>query len=77
MAFPSMGPWLYFVRVLHGLSQAVLFSAFFAFAANTIPESRCTEGLGWFGISGIVPIGMGPGARFENRRCSRGVERAV
>ena len=56
----SMGPWIYFVRMLHGVSQAILFSVFFAFAADIIPANRRTEGIGWFGISGMLPIGMGP-----------------
>jgi MFS family permease len=57
-----MGPWVYVVRMFHGITQAILFSAFFTYAADIIPESRRTEGIGLFGISGMLPIGLGPTA---------------
>jgi MFS family permease len=56
----SVGPLLYAVRILHGVSQAVLFAGFFTFAADIIPASRRTEGIGIYGVSGLLPIGLGP-----------------
>jgi len=55
----DLGPWLAIVRVLHGLAEAMLFSAFFTVAADLVPAERRTEGLALFGISGILPISLG------------------
>lgn len=55
----SLGPWVYLVRSLHGVSEAILFTAFFALAADIIPESRRTEGLAIYGVSGMLPISLG------------------
>jgi MFS family permease len=55
-----IGPWVFFVRIAQGVASAMLFSAFFTYAADTIPESRRTEGIGLFGISGMLPVGIGP-----------------
>jgi MFS family permease len=60
LTIESMGAWVYCIRLLHGVSQAILFSAFFTYAADIIPESRRTEGVGLYGISGLLPIGLGP-----------------
>jgi predicted MFS family arabinose efflux permease len=37
-----------------------MFTGYFTFAADVIPEGRRTEGLALFGISGIVPIVLNP-----------------
>lgn len=55
----EIGPWLYCVRILHGCSQAMLFSALFTLAADQVPELRRTEGLTFFGVSGIISISLG------------------
>ncbi len=55
----SIGPALVLVRMLHGVAEAMLFSAFFTLAADHVPESRRTEGLALFGVSGILPIALG------------------
>jgi predicted MFS family arabinose efflux permease len=62
-----MGPWVASIRVLHGLSEAMLFSALFTYAADRIPVSRRTEGIAVFGISGLLPISVGAalGERIE------------
>lgn len=55
----SLGPWIYVVRVGHGLSEAMLFTGLFTYAADLVPAARRTEGLALFGISGVLPIGLG------------------
>lgn len=55
----SLGPWIYLVRSLHGFTEAILFTAFFALAADIIPDSRRTEGLALYGVSGMLPISLG------------------
>jgi predicted MFS family arabinose efflux permease len=55
----EIGGWIVFVRILHGLSEAMLFTAFFTVAADYVPERRLTEGLALFGVSGMLPISLG------------------
>ncbi|MCP3975055.1 MAG: MFS transporter [bacterium] len=52
----AIGPWVYFVRIIHGIGLATLFSAFFTYGADVVPESRRTEGFALFGVSGLLPI---------------------
>ncbi len=52
----SIGPWVYLVRIIHGIGLATLFSAFFTYGADVVPESRRTEGFALFGVSGLLPI---------------------
>ena len=47
------------MRVLHGVAEALLFSALFAYAADRVPAARRTEGLALFGVSGMLPISIG------------------
>jgi predicted MFS family arabinose efflux permease len=55
----AVGPWIAAIRVLHGLSEAMLFSGLFTYAADLVPVSRRTEGIAIFGISGLLPISVG------------------
>jgi MFS family permease len=59
LAVHEIGPLLYAVRVLHGVAEALLFSALFAYAADRVPSARRTEGLALFGVSGMLPISIG------------------
>ncbi len=54
----TLGPWVYIVRVIHGVALATLFSAFFTYGADVVPASRRTEGFALFGVSGLLPIGF-------------------
>jgi MFS family permease len=54
-----LGPWLVMLRLANGLSSGMLFSAFFTAAADHVPESRRTEGLAIFGVSGVLPFAVG------------------
>lgn len=53
-----IGPWLYAVRVAHGLAEALLFSSLFTYAADFVPAARRTQGLALFGVSGMLPISL-------------------
>jgi len=54
----SIGPVVLMVRVLHGFAEAMLFSSLFTLAADLVPAARRTEGLAWFGVSGMFPIAV-------------------
>ena len=55
----GVGPWIVAVRCIHGLAQGSLFSAFFTYAADIVPPSRRSEGIGIFGVSGMLPMALG------------------
>lgn len=55
----DLGPWLFAVRILQGLAQGALFSALFTYAADMVPAERRTEGIGLFGVFGMLPIAFG------------------
>jgi MFS family permease len=55
----SIGPWLFVVRVTHGISVGMVFAATIAYAADLIPEERRTQGLALFGVSGLLPVALG------------------
>jgi predicted MFS family arabinose efflux permease len=59
LTIDSLGPWIYAVRVIHGISEAALFSVVFTIAADLVPASRRTEGIAVFGISGLLPLSLG------------------
>ena len=54
-----LGPWLYAVRIAHGVAEAMLFAALFTHAADLVPPARRTEGIALFGASGLLPISLG------------------
>jgi MFS family permease len=54
----TLGPWLYFVRIVHGVAEAMLFSALFTYAADHVPARMRTQGLALFGVSGMLPIAL-------------------
>lgn len=54
-----LGPWLYIVRVGHGVAEAMLFAALFTQAADLVPAARRTEGIALYGVSGLLPISLG------------------
>jgi MFS family permease len=55
----ALGPWLVLVRIGHGVGEAMLFAALFAFAAEIVPPARRIEGIALFGVSGMLPVGLG------------------
>ncbi len=59
LSVDSLGPWVYVIRIVHGLGEAALFSVMFTIAADSVPASRRTEGIAIFGVSGLLPLSMG------------------
>ncbi|VAX29806.1 hypothetical protein MNBD_NITROSPIRAE01-47 [hydrothermal vent metagenome] len=55
----QIGPFIYFVRLVHGLSMGILFATFFTFAADITPPQRRTEGIAIFGIGGHLSGAFG------------------
>jgi MFS family permease len=48
------------VRALHGVGLAICFTAVFTYIADIIPANRLNEGIGMFGVSGLVGLAIGP-----------------
>ena len=59
LTISTLGPWVYVIRIVHGLAIAMLFTAFTTLAADYVPADRRTQGLALFGISGLMPIALG------------------
>lgn len=55
----SLSWWVYALTIVHGMAEAVLFTALATYGADIIPEDRRTEGLALFGVSGQLPIALG------------------
>ncbi|MFT5683510.1 MAG: MFS family permease [Myxococcota bacterium] len=58
----DLGPTTWAVRILFGIGEGTLFAGYFTFAADLIPESRRTEGIALFGVSGLLPLMVSPAA---------------
>lgn len=56
----SVGPLVVGMRFGFGIAEGILFTGYFAFAADLVPASRRTEGLALFGISGLLPLAVNP-----------------
>ena len=48
------------LRALHGVGLAICFTSVFTFMADILPQDRLNEGIGMFGISGLIGIAIGP-----------------
>jgi MFS family permease len=59
LSIHALGPRLYFVRLLDGVAAMMWYTALFTYAADLVPAQRRTEGLAIFGVSGLIPIGVG------------------
>lgn len=59
-AVDDVGVAMHAVRVVFGIGVGALFTGYFAFAADIIPESRRTEGIALFGIAGLLPLTVNP-----------------
>jgi len=53
-------PALLLLRAAHGVGLAICFTAVFTYVADIIPAERLNEGIGIFGISGLVGMALGP-----------------
>ncbi len=48
------------LRIVHGIGLALCFTACFTYVADIVPPARLNEGIGMFGISGLVGLAVGP-----------------
>ncbi|MCD6527193.1 MAG: MFS transporter [Desulfuromonas sp.] len=48
------------VRGIHGVGLALCFTTVFTWVADLLPKERLNEGLGVFGVSGLVGLAVGP-----------------
>ena len=55
----TLGPWLYVVRIGHGIAEAMLFAGLFTYATDLLPPARRTEGMALYGVSGLLPMSLG------------------
>jgi len=51
---------LLILRIVHGVGLALCFTACFTYVADIVPPVRLNEGIGMFGISGLVGLAVGP-----------------
>ena len=51
---------LVLVRFLHGIGLAICFTSAFTYIADIVPEERLNEGIGMFGITGLMGMAIGP-----------------
>jgi MFS family permease len=59
LSIDALGPRVYGVRLLDGVAGAMWYTALFTYAADLVPAQRRIEGLAIFGVSGLIPIGLG------------------
>ena len=59
LTIDSFGVSVFVVAIVNTSAQILLATAFFTFAADIVPPSRRTQGLALFGISFMLPIGLG------------------
>lgn len=52
--------FLLILRILQGFGIALCFTSIFTLIADIVPQERLNEGIGMFGITGLVGIAMGP-----------------
>jgi len=51
---------LLFLRVIHGVGVAICFTAAFTYIADIVPPDRLNEGIGMFGVTGLLGLAIGP-----------------
>lgn len=59
-AVVDLGPAIWVARLLMGVGTGVIFTGYITLATDTIPESRRTEGIALFGVSGLLPMAFPP-----------------
>ena len=48
------------VRVIHGIGLSVCMTTGFTWASDLVPPARLNEGVGMFGVSGLIAMAVGP-----------------
>ncbi|GLI33704.1 MFS transporter [Desulforhabdus amnigena] len=57
---PSFYVPLLLIRLIHGVGFAICLTAAFTYVADLIPPRRLNEGIGIFGVSGLLGTAVGP-----------------
>jgi len=60
LSIGTFGVGAYLVRIVQGTTEILMFTAYLAYAADALPVAKRTEGMAYFGLSGLVPIAFGP-----------------
>jgi len=47
-------------RIIHGIGLAICFTASFTYIADIVPQERLNEGIGMFGLTGLIGLALGP-----------------
>lgn len=55
----AYGPWLFVVRLVHGVAIGTMFTALSTYGADLVPAAKRTQGLALFGVSGMLPVALG------------------
>jgi MFS family permease len=48
------------LRAIHGVGVAICFTAAFTYIADIVPPDRLNEGIGMFGVTGLIGLAIGP-----------------
>lgn len=59
LSVSTLGPRVYAIRLIDGAAATMWYTALFTYAADLVPEQRRAEGLAVFGVSGLIPLGLG------------------
>lgn len=59
LAARGVGPLLVLLRTFHGVGEAMLFASLFVYAAGIVPAEQRIRGIAVFGVSGMLPLGVG------------------
>lgn len=51
---------LMLARIVHGIGLAICFTASFTYIADIVPQERLNEGIGMFGLTGLIGLAFGP-----------------
>lgn len=57
----EIGALVIVARLVQGLGQAMTYTAFWTYISDRFPTEKRTQGIALFGISGLLPLAVGPG----------------
>ncbi len=59
LTFDALSPYVYGVRMVHGVAETMLYISLFAYATDYVPPARTAQGLALFGVSLQLSITVG------------------
>ena len=54
----EVGTLAYVMRLVFGIGQGIIFTGYFVWLTDLLPEVRRTEGIALFGVSGLAPLAV-------------------